>query len=435
MIDKTTFTILINLLNILFILYLIFIERKNYRSLILWIITFISFPIVGWIIFLMLGRGPRLKRNYINSEINEVTYFNEVKYFSSGVSLFNSLIEDIKKAKTSIHIESYIFRDDVFTKELIILLNSKLKEGVKVKIVIDPNGNISNTKNQFDEYKKLGGEIYYFYNGIYKLINFNYRNHKKIIVIDGKIGYLGGFNIGDEYLSHHPRITPWRDSQMRIKGEEVYYLQKAFLDDYYYAKGKYKHYEDNDLFKSKGEEECILQLLSFSPKSEYKTIKEEYMKQIYTARKEIIIQTPYFVPDIGLLNALKSALVNKIKVKIMIPKVYDQKIPYCATLEYAKELFLLGAEIYFYKGFIHAKTLIIDEEYLSLGSVNFDIRSMHHNFEITMLVYSKNKVKEYLDIYYEDEENSDRFDEVYERKNLKRYTLGRKVFKLLSTLM
>ena len=142
MIDKTTFTILINLLNILFILYLIFIERKNYRSLILWIITFISFPIVGWIIFLMLGRGPRLKRNYINSEINEVTYFNEVKYFSSGVSLFNSLIEDIKKAKTSIHIESYIFRDDIFTKELIILLNSKLKEGVKVKIVIDPNGNI-----------------------------------------------------------------------------------------------------------------------------------------------------------------------------------------------------------------------------------------------------------------------------------------------------
>ena len=113
----------------------------------------------------MLGRGPRLKRNYINSEINEVTYYNEVKYFSSGVSLFNSLIEDIKKAKTSIHIESYIFRDDVFTKELIILLNSKLKEGVKVKIVIDPNGNISNTKNQFDEYKKLGGEIYYFYNG------------------------------------------------------------------------------------------------------------------------------------------------------------------------------------------------------------------------------------------------------------------------------
>ena len=106
MIDKTTFTILINLLNILFILYLIFIERKNYRSLILWIITFISFPIVGWIIFFMLGRGPRLKRNYINSEINEVTYYNEVIYFSSGVSLFNSLIEDIKKAKTSIHIES-----------------------------------------------------------------------------------------------------------------------------------------------------------------------------------------------------------------------------------------------------------------------------------------------------------------------------------------
>lgn len=383
----------------------------------------------------MLGRGPRLKSSYLNSEISEVTRFNEVDYFSSGRELFIDIVEEIKNAKSSIHIESYIFRDDKFTNELLTLLIYKLKQGIKVKIVLDSNGNIGNRKSQFKEFKMNGGEVYSFYNGIYKLINFNYRNHKKIIVIDGKIGYLGGFNIGDEYLSHHPRITPWRDSQIKIKGEAIYYLQKAFLDDYYYSKGNHKDYDKNDLIKTKVDNQCYIQLLSFSPKNEYKTIKEEYMKQIYTAKRKIIIQTPYFVPDIGLLNALKSALINGIKVEIMIPKVYDQWIPYCATLEYSKELFLLGAKVYFYKGFIHAKTLIIDGEYLSLGSVNFDIRSMHHNFEITSLIYTKREVERYLQIYYLDLENSIMYDEVYERKYLKRYIVGRKVFKLLSTLM
>ena len=435
MIDKQTFTILINILNIIFILYLIFIERKNYRSLILWIISFLAFPILSWIVFIVLGRGPRLKRNYLNSKIDQLTYFNEVEYFSNGKSLFSQLIKDIKEAKSSIHIESYIFRDDIFTKELISILISKLKEGVKVRIVIDSNGNIKNGKNLFLEYKRSGGEIYSFYNGIYRLLNFNYRNHKKIIVIDGKIGYLGGFNIGVEYLSHHPRITPWRDSQIRIKGESIYYLQKSFLDDYYYAKGKYSRYEDYDLFKTSSNNSCEIKLMSFSPKSEYKNIKEEYMKKIYAAQEEIIIQTPYFVPDIGLLNALKNALVNKIKVIIMIPKIYDQWIPYCATLEYAKELYLLGAEIYLYRGFIHAKTMIIDREYLSLGSANFDIRSMHDNFEITALIYSIKEVNKYLEIFYQDLKDSDEFSLSYERKYLRKYKIGRKVFKLLSTLM
>lgn len=435
MIDKTTLNILINLLNIIFILYLIFIERKNYRSLILWIICFIAFPVVGWVIFIMLGRGPRLKKNFVNSSSSEVTYFNEIEYFSSGVSFFRDLIGEINKAKSTIHIESYIFRDDTFTNELLNLLILKLKQGIKVKIVLDSNGNLSNRKTFFKEFKENGGEVFSFYNGIYQLLNFNYRNHKKIIVIDGEIGYLGGFNIGDEYLSHHPRITPWRDSAIKLKGEIIYYLQKNFLDDFYYSKGGYKGIENVDLIQRKVDNQSIVQLLSFSPKNEYKNIKEEYMKKIYGAKKEIIIQTPYFVPDIGLLNALKNALINDIKVKIMIPKVYDQRIPYCATLEYAKELYALGAEIYFYKGFIHAKTLIVDREYLSLGSVNFDVRSMHHNFEITALIYSKKDVDNYLQIYFSDEENSEVFSEVYERKYLRRYRVGRKVFKLLSTLM
>lgn len=435
MIDKTTLTILINVLNILFILYLIFIERKNYRSLILWIVTFISFPVVGWLIFYFLGRGPKLKRSYLDTDIGKKTEYNKVTYFSNGNSLFLDIVKEITSSKSSIHIESYIFRDDKFTEELLALLVYKLKQGVKVRIVLDSNGNMSNRKEQFNEFKKHGGEVYSFYNGIYRFLNFNFRNHKKIIVIDGKIGYLGGFNIGDEYLSHHPRITPWRDSQMKIEGEAVYYLQQSFLDDFYYAKGSMKHFDKMDLFSVKVEEKCEVKLLSFSPKNEYKNIKEEYMKMIYNAKEEIIIQTPYFVPDIGLLNALKNALHNDVQVKIMIPKVYDQRIPYCATLEYSKELFKLGAKVYFYKGFIHAKTLIVDRKVLSLGSVNFDIRSMHHNFEITAFIYSKKEVEEYLEIYFKDEENSEVFDEVYERKYLKKYKVGRKVFKLLSTLM
>lgn len=435
MIDKATFNLLINILNILFILYLIFIERKNYRSLILWIFCFLIFPIGGWIVFLLLGRGPKLKRNFVTSSTSEITVDNTIDYFTDGISLFRDLVNEIDKATSSIHIESYIFRDDNFTSELLNLLIIKLKQGIKVRIVLDSNGNINNRKNQFKEFEKYGGQVCAYYNGIYRWLNFNYRNHKKIIVIDGKIGYLGGFNIGDEYLSHHPRITPWRDSQIKITGNAVYFLQKEFLNDFYYANGKYKIIENQDLFKIKSNGYGLVKIMSFSPKDEYKNIKEEYTKRIYGAKKEIIIQTPYFVPDVGLMNALKTALKHGIKIQLMVPKIYDQRIPYCATLEYAKELYKLGAEVYFYKGFIHAKTLIIDREYLSLGSVNFDVRSMFSNFEITALIYSKNDINKYLDIFVVDKENSEVFNEVYERKYLKRFLVGRKVFKLLSTLM
>ncbi|MDD6302338.1 MAG: phospholipase D-like domain-containing protein [Bacillales bacterium] len=436
MIDNTTFSILVNIMNVLFICYLIFVEKKNYRSLFIWISIFLIFPIGGWILFFFFGRGPMLffykKEDYYQT----LTLYNHLQIFTDGKSFYDDLMEEIKKAKSTIHIESYIFRDDRFTKELMKELYVKLKEGVKVRIVYDPNANLTNDRNQFVEFIKLGGKVYPYYKGIFKILNFNYRNHRKIIVIDGKLGYLGGFNLGIEYLSKHPRITPWRDSQIKIKGECVYVLQKEFLKDYNFAK-KSIQYEDNlDLIKEKYSDRILpIDLVSFCPKDDFNKIKETYMSWIYGAKSLIQIQTPYLVPDIGIMNAIKTALHNKVKVEIMIPRVYDKLIPYFGTLEYVKELFDLGAKVYFYEGFIHAKTLLVDDEKLSIGSVNLDVRSMYHNFELTALIYGKEQIYRHKNIFSVDVINSLIYSEEFEKKELKKYRLGQKIFKLLSVLM
>ena len=431
---KTIYEFIV-VINVLLILLFIFEEKKNYRSMLLWVVLFIFFPIGGFLIYLLIGRGIVLPSFYYRENEINLSLYNNVSFFNEGNELFKDIFFEIEKAKSSIHIESYIFRDDELGKKLVCLLKKKCKEGVSVKIVYDPNGNLFNNKHFFDELINEGGEVKKYYYGIYRLLNFNYRNHRKIIVLDGKKAYIGGFNIGEEYLSRHPRITPWRDSHIKIEGESVYYIQKTFLNDFYSASKNKSSKACSDLVMVKSKEYCPIEIATFFPNEEYQVVKQVYLKEIYNARNRILIQTPYFVPDIGLLNALKYVLRQGIEVIIMIPKVYDKIISYYATLEYAMELFEKGAKIYLYHGFIHSKAMIIDSSFLSIGSTNFDIRSFHHNLEENAFIYDTNKIKEYYEIFKNDLYKCDEYDEIYERKYLKKYRFGRKIFKILSSLM
>lgn len=431
---KTIYEFIV-VINVLLILLFIFEEKKNYRSMLLWVVLFIFFPIGGFLIYLLIGRGIVLPSFYYRENEINLTLYNNVSFFNEGNELFKDIFFEIEKAKSSIHIESYIFRDDELGKKLVCLLKKKCKEGVSVKIVYDPNGNLFNNKHFFDELINEGGEVKKYYYGIYRLLNFNYRNHRKIIVLDGKKAYIGGFNIGEEYLSRHPRITPWRDSHIKIEGESVYYIQKTFLNDFYSASKNKSSKACSDLVMVKSKEYCPIEIATFFPNEEYQVVKQVYLKEIYNARNRILIQTPYFVPDIGLLNALKYVLRQGIEVVIMIPKVYDKIISYYATLEYAMELFEKGAKIYLYHGFIHSKAMIIDSSFLSIGSTNFDIRSFHHNLEENAFIYDTNKIKEYYETFKNDLYKCDEYDEIYERKYLKKYRFGRKIFKILSSLM
>lgn len=431
---KTVYEFIV-VINVLLILLFIFEEKKNYRSMLLWVVLFIFFPLGGYLIYLLIGRGILLPSFYYRENEINLTLYNNVTFFNDGRELFKDIFYLIENAKTSIHIESYIFRDDELGKRLVCLLKKKCKEGIKVKVVYDPNGNLFNDKHFFDELINEGGEVRKYYYGIYRFLNFNYRNHRKIIVIDGLVAYIGGFNIGEEYLSKHPRITPWRDSHIKIEGESVYYIQKTFLNDFYSASKKRNVNVNSSLIRSKVEAYCPIEVATFFPNEDYQVVKQVYLKEIYNARKRILIQTPYFVPDIGLLNSLKYVLRQGIEVVIMIPKVYDKIISYYATLEYAMELFEKGAKVYLYHGFIHSKVMLVDSSFLSIGSTNFDIRSFHHNLEENAFIYDRNKIMEYYYIFKDDLIRCDEYDEVYERKYLRKYRFGRKIFKILSSLM
>ena len=202
----------------------------------------------------------------------------KAEYFSSGTSFFDDVIKRIKLAKEFVFLEFFIVAEGALFTRIFDLLSEKVKQGVDVRVIYDDMGSHKVLSRKSKLALKNSGIKIQPFNKITPFVSLalNYRDHRKIIVIDGKIGYLGGFNIGDEYLSHHPRITPWRDSQMKIEGEGVYYLQQSFLDDFYYAKGSMKHFDNMDLFSVKVDERCEVKLLSFSPKNEYKNIKEEY---------------------------------------------------------------------------------------------------------------------------------------------------------------
>lgn len=462
------------LINFLLIIGFIFFSNKDYRSSLKWVLVFFSFPLISFVFYFFLGRGIKINRkryqnivNKIDSIINEfrsfhsfkcnddslnrtllitkelggnfLTYYNDIYYFCNGSDYYSSLLNDIKNAKSSIHIEIYIIHDDEFGKTLLDLLLTKANEGVKVKLVYDPNGNLLNKRGWLKKYHHLNIMFVKQFSSIDRILNFNYRNHRKIVIIDGKVAYLGGFNFGDEYLSNNHKIDPFRDTQIKIIGEGVLELQRQFLIDFYYAYSKYNNSVNIELNQT--DFQCIkvnkiipLQIISssFMIRENLKRIK---MNILLSAKKEIYIQTPYFVLDLTMMEQLKLLLLAKVKISIMIPLKYDKRIPFCASLSYARELYNLGADIYLYNGFIHAKTIIVDDKYLIVGSSNFDIRSFNLNLETDAFIYSRSEVNRYLNIYKTDIIYSLVYSPFIEQKYFSSFKLGKRLYRIISSLI
>lgn len=464
----------IYLINFLLIIWFIIFENKNYRSSFKWILIFLLFPLIGFIIYLFIGRGMYInKKRYLEVEekvdrlINYslkkysfspnqqdlslflscvkklngdiLTYYNNVYYFANGNEYFSSLLFDIENAKYSINIEMYIFRSDDFSSLILDLLLKKANQGIKVKILYDPNGNLTN-KFVFERKYKNKNLIFVKQNNIlFQILNFNYRNHRKIIVIDGKISYFGGFNIGEEYLSKDNKVNPFRDTMIKVIGEEVLRIQRRFLIDFYYAYSqKHLFYKidinDEDLIFEKVDKFLPLQLVSTSFFIR-ENIKRMKLKIMSSSKKEILIQTPYLILDQIMMDTLKMMALSNIKIKIMIPFKYDQKIPFYSTLGNAKELYNIGCEIYFYKGFIHSKSLIVDDYFLSLGSSNFDIRSFSLNMESDIFFYSYDEVSRFKNIFNQDLLSCIRYSPYVEEKYFAKFKKGKKLASLISSLM
>jgi len=338
---------------------------------------------------------------------------NQLEIFTDGEALYQDLQKEIRKAKDHIHILSYIIRKDEVLEHLEALLEQKIKEGVEVRMLADAQGSRGLSKKDIARLREKGIFFCEFFPALFG--NFqpriNYRNHRKIIVIDGRTGYVGGFNIGREYLGLDPKMGYWRDTHLKLTGSAVSSLNLRFVLDWNYAAGE--HLCDVPRFflpKDAGElppgeqrGTVPVQIVSSGPDSGWQNIRENYVRLIYGAKKYVYIQTPYFIPDQVVLQAIRSAALSGVDVSLMIPCKPDHAFVYEATRMYAKEVLEAGGRCFAYEnGFLHAKGIVADGLVCCYGTANMDIRSFRLNFEVNAVIYDQAAAERIADIFRKD---------------------------------
>lgn len=435
-------------INILLVLSVVFWHHKSTSTTWAWIMIMLFIPIVGFILYLLCGQDFRQQKTFskkgeqdrflaikllqelslkqplskytnplilpyknlitmnLISHDSLYTEDNDVTIYTDGNELFTSLFHAINDAQHYIHIEYYIIHDDELGKLFKDLLIKKAHQGVEIFLLYDEVGSLKTPKRYFYDLKHAGIKIAHFYPSkipFFKL-HANYRNHRKICVVDGEVGFIGGFNVGAEYLGLNKKFGYWRDTHLRIIGSSVDLINLQFLLDRRFATKEDINLERYiPIHLPTPTPKVGMQIVSSGPDSKYPSIRNAYMSMINSAKKSIYIQTPYFIPDEGVLTALKLACLSDLDVRIMIPNKPDHMFVYWATYAHIGELIACGCKCYTYEhGFLHAKTIIIDEEICSIGTANFDIRSFNLNFEINAFIYNKEISQKLTTIFNQD---------------------------------
>ena len=457
--------------NLFFAIVIIMVEKKNPLYTIFWIFLLYLLPYIGFFIYLFFGLTFKKKRvankiykikklksiknvhgsdkeelrrwkgliTYLEmSTDNYITSNNDIQVYFAGEEFFSDLKKEIANAKKFINMEYFIFQFDGIGKEIADLLIKKAKEGVEVNLIID-GVNLANYKLK-SYFKNTGVHLYLFFRTYIPIFNIriNYRDHRKVTIIDNRVAFVGGMNIGDEYLGKG-KIGYWRDTSVKIYGDIVSTFEKEFYFSMSIVKNKFLKDEktSNEIsLKYEEEDNVYMQVISSGPNYEFPAIRDNYIKLIQEARKSVFIQTPYFVPDDLLLDTLKSAVLSGIDVKIMIPNKADHPFIYWINQYYVAELLRLGANIYRYEnGFIHSKTILVDEEVVSVGTCNFDYRSFYLNFEINLNIYNKEIANSFKTQYYKDIAISKKLTFADFKKRSIFTKVKESVFRLLSPIM
>lgn len=449
-------------LNVTFGFALIFLERKDPAATWAWLMVLTLLPFFGFMLYLLLGQNLKKQKIFdTKTEDDKMLYRksleqikeledckeldfcrydssyqdsiqmhllsshavysknNHVDIFTDGKEKFDQLMEDIEGAKNHIHMLYYIIKDDNLSHKLMEALTRKAKEGVTVRLLFDSLGSRHLSKKVIKEFENAGGKYATFFPAKIPVLSLriNYRNHRKIAIFDGKCGYVGGFNIGDEYLGLDKKFGYWRDNHLRIKGNAVQSMQIRFVSDWNHSSDEKINYEKIYYPTLSVKGNTGIQMVASGPDSDEMYIKYGYLKMIMSAKKSIYIQTPYFVPDQSFMEALKIAALSGVEVNIMIPNKPDHIFIYWASYSYIGELLRSGVKAYTYEGgFLHAKTVIIDEEISSVGTANIDIRSFQLNFEINAFVYDETVASSLTYFFKEDLKqckvmNQERYDQ------------------------
>lgn len=429
----SSFLTFIYVVNFLLAFTILFLERKEPSKTLAWIMILFLLPGVGIVFYLLFSQNiarqkifrlskfeeanistslyeqmtdirngkfqfanPEAKKWQDMIRLNQVyssSYFtqdNRITILTDGNHKFASLLEDIGKATASIHVMYYILKPDSIGRALLDALTKKAAEGLEVRVLVDAMGSRRLFHRHFDKLVAAGGKFAFFFPPKLKYVNLklNYRNHRKLVVIDGQIGYMGGFNVANEYVGRDKRFGNWRDTHLRITGGSVQDMDSRFILDWRFASKEnlvisHAFYPPPPETGNTG-----IQIVSCGPDSPQTQVKLAYLKMIASAKKNIYIQTPYFIPDDSILEILKTAALSGVDVRIMIPCKPDHIFVYWATYSYVGLLLNAGAKIYIYDdGFLHAKTITVDGEVTSVGSANFDIRSFYLNFEANAFIF------------------------------------------------
>lgn len=432
--------------NVILASLVVFFERRNPASTWAWLLVLFFVPILGFVVYMVFGRNSKREKmfrekerydqgvyyNYLFHNVrsiekiqeqksiiaqrgrlveaeyltdlaylhlnsgNWMTFNNKVEYFNNGKDKFEALVQDIRRAKKFIHLEYYIWRGDRLGTRLVEELTKKAAEGVEVRLLYDGMGNIRLPKYFFDKLHAAGGYTAAFLPRF--MVRLNYRNHRKLCIIDGEVGYIGGFNVGDEYLGIVKRYGSWRDSHLRFQGDALDQMQMRFIMDWNFTAKKGKIQLAERYFPERSQFEGVrTQIVSSGPDTQWKNVRNGYYKMINEAEDHIYLTTPYFVPDDGILEGLRVAALSGLDVRIIIPGNPDHFFVYWASMSYLGELLEAGVRCYQYeKGFIHAKSLFIDGQVASVGTANMDIRSFDLNFEVNAFMFDE-KITEELE--------------------------------------
>ena len=358
-------------------------------------------------------RVPERHRQLVDLFINQNMALpfkdNKIDIFTDGYAFFPELLKDIAAARHHIHLDLYIMEDDALGHLVADALKDKARQGVEVRLIYDDVGCWKVSHQFFEQLRDAGVEVAPFLPVRFPSFTSkaNYRDHRKIIVIDGSVGYVGGMNIALRYVKG-TGTQPWRDTMWRLSGGAVYALQRAFLVDWYFVDRTL--ITDRKYYPHGGRDElnnCVVQVVTSGPTEHYPEIMQGYVRTILAARRYDYIETPYFLPNEPVLFALKTAAVGGVDVRIICPLCSDAPFTDWASRSYLRELHEAGAKIYLYEaGFIHAKTMVTDDTLSTCGSTNLDVRSFENNFEVNAFVYDEGMALRMKKIFLDDQKQS-----------------------------
>jgi cardiolipin synthase len=422
----------------------VLMDHRQPAKTVAWVLVLVFLPVVGIVIYFFFGQNTRKERFISQRSLDQLTKRsmlefaeqknlkipadqgaliklftnqnwsfpfkdNEVDIYTNGYDFFHMLLRDIGKAKNHVHIDSYIFNDDALGYMVADELVEKASQGVEVRVIYDDVG-CWNVKNEFFErMREAGIEVHAFMPVKFPAFTgkVNYRNHRKLCVIDGKIGYIGGMNIAARYIKGRSGLA-WRDTHLRIRGGAVYGIQRAFLVDWYFVDRTLitnrRYYPE---VSEKLKNDCLIQIVTSSPISPWPDIMQGYVRILLQAKHYVYMETPYFLPTEPVLFAMRTAALAGVDVRLMIPYKTDAKLVEWASRSYVMQTVESGVKIYLYKaGFNHSKLLVSDDALCTVGSTNIDFRSFENNFEANAFIYDEQMACRLKDVYLQDVKES-----------------------------